>query len=444
MHRLLLLLLLIPVTVLAGGQVVLSPVNVVSLKDGSVATDQAIIIKSDRITAIMPAAQADGEAEQVDGHGGWVIPGLAEMHAHVPSQQRGEQYVKDVLTLFLANGVTTIRGMLGQPWHLALRELLATGAWEGPRLITSGPSFNGNTVSSPEQAARRVRDQAAAGYDFLKLHPGLETDEFVAIATTARELNMPFAGHVSFGVGLDQALFYRQDSIDHLDGYAQEMLPEDSALRGQPPSWFGLNLAAEMDPSRAPQLASATARAGVWNVPTQTLFETTSGELAIDALLARPGMDMLSDSLRDSWVNTTRQIRGNSTPEQRARFIKARRALIAALQSAGAGLLLGSDAPQIMNVPGNSTHQELAAYVEAGLTPLQALRTGTANVATYFGDRDRGAVRVGHVADLVLLEANPLEDIDNSTTIIGVMRAGRWYDRAALDAMLEGIRSRGI
>jgi imidazolonepropionase-like amidohydrolase len=366
------------------------------------------------------------------------------MHAHVPPRSRGEQHARDMMVLFLANGVTTIRGMLGEPWHLELRELLAKQDWDGPRLVTSGPSFNGNSVSSPEQAAARVRAQAESGYDFLKLHPGLEPDEFTAIADTARSLGIPFAGHVSFAVGLDAALQQRQDTIDHLDSYAEAMVPADSELHGTAPSWFGLNLASAMDPELAPALASATAAAGVWNVPTQSLFETTAGEAPLADLLARTGMEFMAPGTKSRWQQSIENIREQTSTAQRAAFLAARHRLLRELQAAGAGLLLGSDAPQIMNVPGFSTHQELEYLVNAGLTPLQALQSGTLNVARFFNETDRGEIAENHVADFILLEANPLEDIRATNDIIGVMRSGIWYDREALDSMLEDAKTRGL
>lgn len=423
---------------------VLKNVHVVDVTTGDVAEDRAVVIADGRIDAVVPGFQAPPGLRTVDGAGGWLIPGLAEMHAHVPSDAQGAQRTQDVLSLFLANGVTTIRGMLGEPAHLALRDRLAAGEIEGPRLITSGPSFNGNTVSSPEQGAERVRQQVDAGYDFLKIHPGLSRDEFIAIATAAREAGIPFGGHVSFETGLQTALDQGQDTIDHLDAYAEAMVPPTHALHGEAPQFFGLNLADGMDPSLAPALAEATARAEVWQVPTQALFETTTGALSVEELLARPGMDMLGDELRDNWVNAVTNIRGQMSEAQRERFIHARRALLAAMQAAGAGLLLGSDAPQIMNVPGYSVHQELAWLVDAGLTPLQALQTGTVNVARFFGEDDRGTIDRGQVADLVLLEANPLEDIAHTTRIRGVVLGGAWRDRAALDALLAGVRERKL
>ena len=438
-------LLLLP-DFLSAEILVVAPVNVISMSTGEVAENQSLMMDDGVIIRIglWTAATRTENTTIIDGQGGWVIPGLAEMHAHIPSKNRGEQYARDILTLFLANGVSTVRGMLGEPWHLELRELLEEQSWPGPRLITSGPSFNGNSVSSPAQAARRVRDQAAAGYDFLKLHPGLEPDEFAAIAATAREVGVSFAGHVSFAVGLDAALGERQATIDHLDGYAQAMVPAGSEMAGVAPLWFGLNLALAMDLQMAPELAQATALAGVWSVPTQSLFETTAGMITIDELMARPGMKYLSPALRSSWKRSVENIRERYTREQRNAFLTARRALIRELQHAGAGLLLGSDAPQIMNVPGFSVHQELAYMVAAGLTPLQALQSGTVNVARFLGHPDRGEVAAGYAADFILLESNPLDNIRATSGILGVMRAGNWYGRERLDRMLRDVEERGI
>lgn len=447
MNRLIYLLFLsiLPALGMAETQV-LAPVKVISMATGEVTKNRAIHIEDGLITEVVEhqPGQAPEGARVIDGQGAWVIPGLAEMHAHIPPEDRGEQYARDVLALFLANGVTTVRGMLGQAWHLELRGLLEARHWPGPRLVTSGPSFNGNSVSSPEQAAQMVREQAAAGYDFLKLHPGLEPDEFAALAETARELNIPFAGHVSFAVGLDAALSAGQATIDHLDGYAEAMVPEDSPLAGTEPQWFGVNLGLAMDPARAPELACATARAGVWSVPTQSLLETTAGAEPLADLLARPGMEYLAPETREAWQRAVENMRGRASAEQRAAFLRARRALIAALQDAGAGLLLGSDAPQIMNVPGFSVHQELAYLVASGLTPLQALQSGTTHVARFLGQTNEGEVAAGHVADIVILEANPLDDIGASARVSGVFRGGDYYSRARLDEMLSGIRERGI
>lgn len=424
---------------------VLAPVNVVYVTQGVIAPDMAVRVNDGEIIEVAEAAgmNTDG-ARIIDGQGGYLLAGLAEMHAHVPPMG-DEQRVRDVLTLFLANGVTTIRGMLGEPGHLALRDALEQQQdWIGPRLITSGPSFNGNSVTSAEQAARRAREQAAAGYDFLKLHPGLELDEFLAIDEAADAAGIPYAGHVSQAVGLHRALRARQATIDHLDGYLQALVPEDHALHGAEPGFFGLNLAEAVDAQRIAVLVAETTDAGTWNVPTEALMVHIAGDMPVESLLARPAMRYVSDGLAQEWAGRVRDAREQVSAEQRRAFLGTRAALIVALQRGGAGLLLGSDAPQVMNVPGYSTHEELEIYVSAGLTPAQALATGTVNVARFFGENHRGQVAAGHRADLVLLSADPLQDIRNTRQILGVMRAGRWYDRAELDRMLAAVAERGL
>jgi len=424
--------------------IVIGPVHVISMEDGAIASNRAVIVKRGVIDRVTSFEEVEDTPGLVHGRNGFLIPGLAEMHAHIPSRGRGEQYARDVLFLYLANGISTARGMLGEPWHLELRDLLANQDWPGPRLITSGPSFNGRSVSSADQAALMVREQHSAGYDFLKLHPGLMPDEFAAIATAANEAGIPFAGHVSFEVGLDAAFKFHQATIDHLDGYAEALVAAGSPLQGVAPEWFGVNLAAAMDPDRAAQLALSTAHAGVWNVPTQSLLENLAGNQAVETLLGRPGMAYVSPGLKDRWANSVLTLRQQVPPDERRLFLETRRALIRELQDASAGLLLGSDAPQIMNVPGFSIHEELLFMVRSGLSPLQALQSGTINVARFFGDKDRGDVKAGFVADFILLQKNPLDEISSSVGILGVMRAGKWYGREQLDAMLEEIESRGI
>ena len=447
------MLLMIPLSCLASEEqdnqadtVVISPVHIVSMGTGEITPGQSVIIRHGLIDSIVSHSETGplAGAVQVDGKNGFLIPGLAEMHAHIPSHSRGEQYTRDVLLLYLANGITTTRGMLGEPWHLELREKLESQEWSGPRLVTSGPTFNGRSVSSPEQATEMVLVQSGAGYDFLKLHPGLESEEFAAIANTASDEDIPFAGHVSFDVGLDAALDQHQATIDHLDGYAEAMVPESSPLYGETPAFFGINLAAEMDSGFAPPLARATAAAGVWNVPTMSLIENIAGVRSLEELLARPGMEFVSEELRRRWINSVDGMREQYSPGDRERFLVLRRTLVRALQQAGAGLLLGSDAPQIMNVPGYSIHEELSYLVGAGLTPLEALQSGTLNVAAFFGNENQGEVKPGYIADLVLLQSNPLDDITATTHILGVMRGGAWFSREELDTLLKAVDSRGI
>ena len=416
-------------------------VNVVPMDSDDVIEAQTVVVSGKTIAVIGDVATVPvpEDALVVDGTDRYLLPGLGEMHAHLPPV--GSTSLPKVLTLFVANGVTTIRGMLGHPTHLGLREQLADGEVFGPRLVTSGPSLNGTSVRGPAHGERLVREQHAAGYDFLKIHPGLSRGEFDAITSMAKELGMPVAGHVPVSVGVEGALNAGMATIDHLDGYVAAMLPTDRDASGGYGGFFDVLLADEVDAAAIRPLARKTAAAGTWNVPTQSLIEHRVGALGAQDLASRPEMRFVAPETLQQWLRVRREQereRGYSA-EIGARLLELRRALLRALHEEGAGLLLGSDAPQVFNVPGFSVHHELRSLVAAGLTPYEALRTGTIAVAEFLGS-NTGSIAVGRDADLVLLDADPLEDIDNTRRIHGVMLQGVWHPATELAQRMEALR----
>jgi imidazolonepropionase-like amidohydrolase len=418
-------------------------VNVIPMDSERVLASQTVVVRGERIESVEEAsrAQIPAGARVVDGTGRYLVPGLAEMHAHVP--EGDARYVEEVLFLYVANGVTTARGMLGAPAHLTLRERLAKHEVLGPRLYTSGPSLNDQSVGSPADAARIVRGQARAGYDFVKVHPGPTRAEYDAAVAAGSESGIKLAGHVPADVGVMRAIEAKQATIDHLDGYVEALAPAERRSQG---GFFGLALADVADRSRLPALVAATVSAGVWNVPTQTLIENwPAPSPTVDELLARPEMAYVSPQARESSANAKRQMTGapGYDAARAGELVTLRRQIIKALHDAGAGLLLGSDAPQVFNVPGFSLHRELEAIVASGLTPFEALRTGTLNPAVFFeATNEFGAVRAGLAADLILAARNPLEDVTALARPEGVMVRGRWLDRAELDRRLAEIAAR--
>lgn len=417
-------------------------VHVVPMDREALLENHTVVVSGGRIQRIGPAGRVpvpDG-ALRIDARGKYLMPGLAEMHAHIPPTDVTDEQVEPLFLLYISNGITTIRGMLGHPSHLALRDRIARGELPGPRIYTSGPSLNGNSIPSPDSARAAVRHQKAMGYDFLKLHPGLTRASFDAIAAEARRLGIPFAGHVSAAVGVRRALEARQATIDHLDGYVEALVPEGAA--SGPSQFFGFNLMAHVDLSRIPDLARATRDAGVWNVPTMSLFLDFASDEAPEALAARQETRYLPRPQVENWVNAVRNLRSNEaySAESARRFLETRSAILAALHHAGARLLLGSDAPQVFNVPGFSIHQELQALVDAGLTPYEALASGTRNVALFFGaEREFGTVQEGKAADLILLDANPLADVRNVQRRAGVVVRGRWLPEEELRRRLAAL-----
>jgi imidazolonepropionase-like amidohydrolase len=405
---------------------------------------QTVLVRGDRIVEMGPAGQVNipGDGTRIDARGKFLMPGLAEMHAHIPGGQAPDSVVERVLFLYTAGGITTVRGMLGHPRHLELRARVARGELLSPTIYTSGPSFNGNTVPTAQAAATLVRQQKVAGYDFIKIHPGIKREVFDTLDATADRVGIRFAGHVPADVGLARALESRYATIDHLDGYVEAMLRDNATLTADQSAFFGLNFGDQLDETKLPALAEATRKAGVWNVPTEILLENLVLVETAEALAARPEMRYVSGETRAQWAETKNGLlEGTGATAASARkVIEVRRKLIKALHAAGAGLLLGSDAPQVYNVPGFSTHRELESLVASGLTPYQALETGTRNVAVFLGTlREAGTVEQGKRADLVLLDADPLADIRNTTKRAGVMVRGRWLPKAVIESRLERV-----
>lgn len=416
-------------------------VNVIPMDRERVLEAQTVLVEQGRIVRLGPAdaVELPDDAIRIEARGKYLIPGLAEMHAHVPPQG-GKEWMERVLFLYVANGITTVRGMLGQPVHLTLREDVESGKVLGPRIYTSGPSLNGNSIPDPDSARRAVRHQTGAGYDFLKIHPGLSRASYDAMVAEAGPLGIRWAGHVPADVGLERALEARQATIDHLDQYIEALLPEDAEVSQS--LFFGVNLAGQVEESRIAEVAEATKAAGVWNVPTQSLIEHVllpedPGEMA-----QRPEMRYMPPEMVGNWVRAKNNLLQNDQydAELAYRFVEIRRKLIKALHDVGAGLLLGSDAPQVFQVPGFSIQAELRLLVASGLSPYEALETGTRNVAEFFGATDEfGTIEEGRVADLLLLEANPLTDIANVAKRAGVMVRGRWLPESEIQAKLDEI-----
>ncbi|WP_069133453.1 amidohydrolase family protein [Rhodohalobacter halophilus] len=418
--------------------VVFQDVHLLSMETDRVASNQTVIVEDGVIRWVGPAAEAElpRGAEIISGEY-YLMPGLAEMHAHIPSERQGEEYVDQVLKMYVSQGITTIRGMLGEPSHLVLREKAQAREIVSPRIFTSGPSFNGNSATNPEQARQMVRDQKAAGYDLLKLHPGLSRDVFDAMADEAQKQGMEFSGHISYDVGLERTLEGGQGTIDHLDRY-MEFMAGEAANRPDPNIiYFGYDLTPHVNESLIDEAARRTVEAGVWNVPTNTLLENVfNPENTVGVMMDWPGVDRMPESVVNGWQNYIANIRLSEDfdEEQALNYLQIRKKLTFALHESGAKLLLGADAPQIFNPPGYSAHRELELLVESGLTPYEALKTGTVNVGEYLEEPDQtGKVAKGYRADLILLSSNPLNSIPFGENIEGVMARGTWYWSGDLD-----------
>jgi imidazolonepropionase-like amidohydrolase len=301
-----------------------------------------------------------------------------------------------------------------------------------------------------------VRAHKAAGYDFLKIHPGLSLETYTAIANTAREVGITWAGHVPAAVGLRNALAQRQSGIDHLDGFLEAATPDSVFVRLQAGPPGGVSFAQfveNVDADRFPAIANEIKAAGVWSVPTMLVWENLYSQSETgEQMNQREEMKYASKQARANYVtaknNQVRNQQNNGlTPEIAARYLALRRQALKALADAGAPLMMGTDTPQLFMVPGFSIHREMAMVSEAGLTPFQIYESGSRNIARYVAevlkqDGRFGTVAVGNRADLVLLDGNPLSSVANLTKRAGVMVKGRWVSAAEIEKGLAELAAR--
>lgn len=388
-------------------------VAVIPMDREHVLENQTVLVRGKTIIAIGPISRTPvpAGAMEIDGRGKYLLPGLADMHTHLLGARmeagvlsKGDEPTIDsvgierMLRILAANGVTTIRNMdyVGPAADLLQwRAWVAAGEVWAPRIYTSGPWYIDPTLKVDENLAA----YKTAGYDFIKpyLEEGPLLDSLVA---GARNLGLPLAGHAT--AGLAYALEHRYKSIEHLYGF---------------PNAYNAEVAG--DTLEIATAIVATRKAGAWVCPTEIVIEDIYG--------GHTGITGYRRSLPAERRNSDRP------------GVMGRRFIIKALQDAGVGLLLGTDEPFDGTMPGVSVHHELQALVWAGLTPYQALLTGTRNVAAYLGTEDStGTVAVGKRADLILLHGNPLLDIRNSSNLAGVMIAGRWRAQAEIEREMEG------
>ncbi|MEQ9403347.1 MAG: amidohydrolase family protein [Cyclobacteriaceae bacterium] len=420
---------------------VISNVNIINVRDGSILEEYYVIVDSGKIIQISKEPKLPKDLETIDGRSKYLLPGLAEMHAHIPSPQWGRSNINETLFLYLSNGVTTIRGMLGHPLHLELKEQALANKILSPGIFTSSPSVNGNTVKTKEEAREKITAYKEAGYDFLKMHPGLQLEVFNEIVRTANEVGIPYAGHVSVDVGIRRSLESGYSTVDHIDGFLEGLVPDSEGVDPTANGFFGFDFTDLADTSKIDELVRMTKANKVWIVPTQSLFERWFSPLDADSLGATREMKYMPKSTVDNWVRSKKSLIENGfSLEKWKKFDSIRRQLLLALQQNGHGMLLGSDAPQVFNVPGFSIHHEIKGMLNAGITPLQALQAGTINPARFFNMEGQfGEIIEGANADFILLSANPLENMESLRRLEGVMVRGKWLSKSFIDQKLEEI-----
>ena len=440
-------------------QIVIAHVTVINPGAALVQPDSIVVINGDRITfvshsAVVPLAK---NTRVIDGRGQFLIPGLWDMHVHSAFGDWFPGGRDIILPLFIANGVTGVRDMGGDiPVLVGWRKQIADGRIIGPRMIISGPMLDALlpdgklrfpssiAVTTPESAVAAVDSLKAQGVDFIKVQSVISHDAYLAAAAEAHKVGLPIVGHVPDKVRIAETIAAGQKSIEHLMGSFEGCSTEEEKfIAGQGDLKL---LLATQDKQKCDALIRQLAQSQTWQVP--TLAWQRGGTFLDQRDLKHDPLDKYVPAFwRDvTWKRFTDEMMPgllHDPLELRQKYFASNLQMVRAQHRAGVPFLAGTDtAPGVYIMPGFSLHDELANFVEAGFTPMESLQTATSNPAKFLGmESSYGSVEAGKIADLVLLAANPLQDIHNTQKITAVIATGRLYDRAALDRILKQVES---
>ena len=464
----LLLIILLSISVVTQAQrkaevqprrLVLTHATVLDMTGALSKSDMTVVIAGNRITAVGKSShiRIPKNAGVVDAKGQFLIPGLWDMHVHIFNNSSGPVGTNNkdwYFPLMIANGVTGVRDMWTDPDDLKLvrqwqRDIQA-GDMLGPRIAPSSSIVDGVPtqlpnmlgVSTPEEARRAVRMLKDAGAGFIKVYWNLSPEAYYAIVNEAKKLGIPIAGHVPYTISAAAASDAGQKSIEHLTGVFDTCSTKEAEL--QKARELTPALAEEMwrtqDEQKCRALFRRFAKNGTWHTPTIALHRMlkfrTEQDFKSDVRLRYVPIDTVQE-----WLKPAREGESVDLETRKARLQKQLE-YVGAMHKEGVRLLAGTDIGNPFLFPGFSLHDELELFVQAGLTPLEALKTATVNPAKYLGLSDTlGSIEKGKLADLVLLEANPLEDIRNTQKIAAVVVNGRYISKPELQKMVLDVEA---
>ena len=428
----------------ASRALAITHVTVIDATGGPSQPDMTVVITDDRITKLGKTGKigVPKGAKVVNGTGKFLIPGLWDMHVHLSITTEAS------LPAFVANGITGVRDMGGDLGQIdGWRKSIAAGFLVGPRIVRAGPLVDGPkktamyrlTVNNPTEARQAVISLKQQGVDFIKVHNRVPRDAYLALADECRKQGLTFVGHIPRGISAEEASEAGQKSIEHTETLIEAAAYQQGSTAKSPEQ--ALDTYA---PERRRALFALFVKNGTWYCP--TLIEYNNFAFETDpSVLDDPRQKYLAPATKE-YIEKFFPIPSRNTPVEeyapRRAIYQRLLGLVGEMQRAGVGLLAGTDPPARGVFPGFSLHDELALLVRAGLTPMEALQAATRNPAKFLGKLDSlGTIEKGKIADLVLLEANPLEDIHNTRRVAAVVLGGKFISQPELQMMLDKVEA---
>lgn len=430
-------------------------------------SDVTVIVADEKIQSIAPSGvvQLPKDAQVIDGSNKFLIPGLVDSHLHLTGAGEPSGSREFFLPLLLANGITTVRDMGGYIESLRpLREEIHTGKRLGPEIFYAGryldgdpPSFQPSiVVTNPKQATDDVQELVAQGVDFIKVQSILSRTAYFAIADAAKQQHISFVGHVPDRVTAPEASDAGQKSIEHLTGVVRactwdepNLIEEQfrDALKNQTAEasferqlYWDKRVYSTYSKKNCEALIAKFRANQTWQTPTLVLLRHDAYPTPQSDAEIRDVLRYVPKSFLAKWQEVRRkqdQFASKSIYQFRDLQYDRSSFLVRKMQAGGVGILAGTDSAAPELVPGFSLHEELVLLTQAGLSPMQALQAATKNPADFMGiTQKQGTVEVGKSADLLLLDANPLDDIRNTQKIRALVIRGKLLDRAQLDELL--------